>query len=69
MGLLFGLVECSIHHENPEIACEKHRMRSRLKRLFWRAMDQVMPEGPPILLSWLVVVLLLINAFVALSRW
>jgi hypothetical protein len=32
-------------------------------------MDQVMPEGPPVVLSWLVVILLLVNAFVALSRW
>jgi hypothetical protein len=32
-------------------------------------MDQVMPEEPPVVLSWLVVILLLVNAFVALSRW
>ena len=48
---------------------EVPHMRSRLKGLFWRAMDQVMPEGPPVLLSWLVVILLLADAFVALSRW
>jgi hypothetical protein len=43
--------------------------QSHAKAIFWRALDQVMPDGPPVFLSWLIVTLLILNAIIAISRW
>jgi hypothetical protein len=44
-------------------------MPKRFQKWFWRIIDQVMPDGPPVLLAWVVVMLLIVNAIIALSRW
>jgi hypothetical protein len=37
--------------------------------LFWRTLDQLMPDDRPVFLSWLIVLLLITNAIVALQHW
>jgi hypothetical protein len=44
-------------------------MPRRLQSLFWRAVDQVMPDGPPVFLIWVIVMLLVVNGIIAISRW
>jgi hypothetical protein len=44
-------------------------MPPRLLKYFWRSLDHAMPDGPPILLVFLIAVLLVANGFVAFSRW
>jgi hypothetical protein len=44
-------------------------MPKRFRKFFWRALDQVMPDGPPVFLAWVILMLLIINAIIALSRW
>jgi hypothetical protein len=31
-------------------------------------LDQVMPDGPPVFLMWVITILLIVNAIIALSR-
>jgi hypothetical protein len=40
-----------------------------LQKYFWRSLDHAMPDGPPILLVFVVAVLLVVNGFVAFFRW
>jgi hypothetical protein len=44
-------------------------MLRRFQRLFWRALDHIVPDGPPVFLTWAVLMLLIVNAIIALSRW
>jgi hypothetical protein len=44
-------------------------MPPRLQKYFWRSLDQAMPDGPPIFLVLVIAVLLVVNGFVAFSRW
>jgi hypothetical protein len=44
-------------------------MPRRFQNWFWRALDHVMPDGPPVLLIWAIMMLLIINAIIAISRW
>jgi hypothetical protein len=44
-------------------------MRKHFRRYFWRVLDQIMPDGPPVFLSWVIVILLVVNAIIALSHW
>jgi hypothetical protein len=48
---------------------DRPRMPPRLLKYFWRSLDHAMPDGPPILLVFLIAVLLVANGFVAFSRW
>jgi hypothetical protein len=45
------------------------RMPPRLQSYFWRFLDQAMPDGPPVLLVFVIAFLLVANGFVAFSRW
>jgi hypothetical protein len=44
-------------------------MPPRLQRYFWRLLDQAMPDGTPVFLLLVVTILLVLNGFVASSRW
>jgi hypothetical protein len=44
-------------------------MPRRFRSFFWRALDQVMPDGSPVFLIWVIIMLLIVNAIIALSRW
>jgi hypothetical protein len=44
--------------------CTPHMLR-RFQSFFWRALDQVMPDGPPVLLAWVILILLIVNAIIA----
>jgi hypothetical protein len=52
--------------ETPETLHGKNI--AMLRRFFWRALDRVIPDGPPVFLMWVIVTLLMINATIALSR-
>jgi hypothetical protein len=40
-----------------------------MRGLFWRSLDQLLPEGRPVFLVLVIVALLILNAMIALSRW
>jgi len=44
-------------------------MRGRFRKIFWLSLDHFMPDGPPIFLMAVVLLLLILNGFIALSRW
>jgi hypothetical protein len=44
-------------------------MPSRLQKYFWRSLDHAMPDGRPYFLIFVVVFLLVVNAFIAFLRW
>ena len=44
-------------------------MPPRLQKYLWRALDQAMPDGPPIFLVFVIVFLLVVNGFIAFLRW
>jgi hypothetical protein len=44
-------------------------MPPRFRNLFWRALDHVMPDSRPVFLVWLILILLIVNAIIALLRW
>jgi hypothetical protein len=37
--------------------------------LFWLTLDHVMPEGPPAFLTFIILLLAILNGITALSRW
>jgi hypothetical protein len=51
------------------IALRTEFMGRRFTFFFWRALDHVMPDGRPVFLAWLILLLLIINGVVALQRW
>jgi hypothetical protein len=44
-------------------------MQRHFWKYFWRVLDQIMPEGPPVFLTWVIVILLVVNGIIALSHW
>jgi hypothetical protein len=44
-------------------------MLKHFEKLFWRMLDQVMPDGPPFFLAGVILILLVLNGVFALSRW
>jgi hypothetical protein len=36
-------------------------MLRRFRSFFWRILDHVMPDGPPVFLIWVIVMLLVVN--------
>jgi hypothetical protein len=44
-------------------------MRGRLQKFYWLLLDLAMPIGPPVFLTFVILVLLITNSIVALSRW
>jgi hypothetical protein len=44
-------------------------MPPRLQRYIWRIADQAMPIGPPVFLTFLVLLLLILNGLILLHRW
>jgi hypothetical protein len=44
-------------------------MRRYFRKYIWRALDQIMPDGPPVFLTWVIVILLVVNGIIALSHW
>ena len=44
-------------------------MRGRLRSLFWRALDHLMPDDRPTFLMWLILMLLIVNGLIAVQRW
>jgi hypothetical protein len=44
-------------------------MRRGFRYLVWRALDQLMPDDRPVFLTWLILILLIINGIVAMQRW
>jgi len=58
-----------LHAETvPAAAVEWYtrHMPRRFRSFFWRALDHVMPDGPPVFLTW--VMLLIVSGIVAISR-
>jgi hypothetical protein len=47
----------------------KPHMPKRFRSFFWRAFRQVVPDGRPVFLIWVIMMLLIANAIIALSRW
>jgi hypothetical protein len=41
---------------------------ARCQRIFWQSLDQLMPDGPPVFLMAVVLLLLNVNGTIALSR-
>jgi hypothetical protein len=37
--------------------------------LFWRALDQLMPDDRPVFLTWVILILFIINGIVTVQRW
>jgi hypothetical protein len=44
-------------------------MRGRFQKIFWLSLDHLMPDGPPVFLMAVVLLLLIVNGFIAVSRW
>jgi hypothetical protein len=44
-------------------------MPERFQKFLWRIQDTVMPDGPPIFLTCVVLLLLILNGIIALRRW
>jgi hypothetical protein len=44
-------------------------MRSRLQKFYWLLLDLAMPMGLPFFLTFVILVLLITDSIVALSRW
>jgi hypothetical protein len=44
-------------------------MRGRFQKIFWLSLDHLMPDGPPVFLMAVVLLLLIVNGGLALSRW
>jgi hypothetical protein len=44
-------------------------MSRRLRKLFWLTVDHVMPDGPPAFLTFIILLLVILNGITALSRW
>jgi hypothetical protein len=44
-------------------------MSSRLRKFFWLMLDHVMPDGPPAFLTFIILLLVILNGIIALSRW
>jgi hypothetical protein len=43
--------------------------RGRFQKIFWLSLDHLMPDGPPVFLMAVVLLLLIVNGAVAVSRW
>ena len=44
-------------------------MPKRFRKYFWRMLDQLMPDGRPVFLSWVILILLIVNGIIALTHW
>jgi hypothetical protein len=44
-------------------------MLKHFQKFFWRILDQVMPDGQPVFLTCVILLLLVLNGIVALNRW
>jgi hypothetical protein len=40
-------------------------MPRRFQSFFWRTLDQVMPDGPPVFLAWVILMLLIVSGIIA----
>jgi hypothetical protein len=40
----------------------------RLRKFFWLTLDHVMPDGPPVFLTFIILLLVILNVITALSR-
>jgi hypothetical protein len=40
----------------------------RFRSIFWRALDRMMPDGPPVFLMWVILMLLIVNGLVLTMR-
>jgi hypothetical protein len=43
-------------------------MPPHLQKYFWRLLDHAMPEGPPFVLTLIVMFLLIVNGFIVFLR-
>jgi hypothetical protein len=43
-------------------------MRRRFRSFFWRALDWIMPDGPPVFLMLTILMLLIVNGLVLMMR-
>ena len=39
------------------------------RSFFWRTLDQLMPDDRPVFLTWLILILLVIDGIIAVQRW
>jgi hypothetical protein len=55
--------------ESSALATRAPYMPKRFRKYLWRILDQIMPDGPPVFLWWVIVILLVVTGIVALSHW
>jgi hypothetical protein len=63
-----GSLPC-LNRGRPRPAWYRSSMSSRLRKFFWLMLDHVMPDGPPVCLTFVILLLVILNGITALSRW